>query len=450
MHSAAATNLVQYPCALPVRAMALQSRCTQDASARRLAHPIVAETVQHHVPWLNNIRRGRLRVRLRSAAVGVPQQQAIENTAAAATSAQPSEQNSNFQWLSHWYPVHTLESIDSSRPHAVELLGKQLVLWKSGPDGSWNCMEDVCPHRLAPLSEGRLESDGTLQCSYHGWRFNSSGRCTEIPQAIDDKAKAVACSSSRSSVITYPVKEAYGLIWVWPTAGPAAAAQAAAEPLPVSKGMLAAWCEGRNKGTWYRRELPYSWDILIENLSDPAHLPFSHHNLTPTLKRSKGSLMPFKVIDIPQSNSSEDQAARPAYCFKHQPPLIAFEFPSALSPGGRVCFTPPSTVVYEYDFGPYKQQTDLVAVPAGPGRSVAFTYGLSTVPRIDNAAILKALFTNPKQLPMLLARAVYQWQPAFSAHLNMNKLFDQDNVSRPGSLKHPGNKVVGQQQVACS
>jgi nitrite reductase/ring-hydroxylating ferredoxin subunit len=42
----------------------------------------------------------------------------------------------------------------------------------------------LCSHffRLAPLSEGRIESDGTLQCSYHGWRFNSEGKCTEIPQ----------------------------------------------------------------------------------------------------------------------------------------------------------------------------------------------------------------------------------------------------------------------------
>jgi phenylpropionate dioxygenase-like ring-hydroxylating dioxygenase large terminal subunit len=127
-------------------------------------------------------------------------------------------------------------------------------------------------HRLAPLSEGRLEpSDGTLQCSYHGWRFNGSGKCVEIPQALDDKAKAVACSSSRSCVTSYSVQEAYGLIWVWPSAGPAAAAAAAAAPLPVSKGLVQTWDSkpgGHHK--WYRRELPYSFDMLIENLADPC------------------------------------------------------------------------------------------------------------------------------------------------------------------------------------
>lgn len=88
---------------------------------------------------------------------------------------------------------------------------------------------------------------------------------------MDDKAKAVACSSSRSCVTSFPVKEAYGLIWVWPAAGAEAAAMAAAAPLPISKGLVQHWNskpDGHHK--WYRRELPYSFDMLIENLADPC------------------------------------------------------------------------------------------------------------------------------------------------------------------------------------
>lgn len=48
------------------------------------------------------------------------------------------------------------------------------------------CSLSAClPHRtcrLAPLSEGRIEADGTLMCSYHGWQFNGQGGCTRIPQ----------------------------------------------------------------------------------------------------------------------------------------------------------------------------------------------------------------------------------------------------------------------------
>ncbi len=56
-------------------------------------------------------------------------------------------------------------------------------------------------------AEGRIEpSDGTLMCSYHGWRFQGDGKCTEIPQALDAKAKAAACNNSRSCVKSHPTK----------------------------------------------------------------------------------------------------------------------------------------------------------------------------------------------------------------------------------------------------
>ena len=61
-----------------------------------------------------------------------------------------------FQWTKQWYPVAVVEFLDSSRPHAIQLLAKNLVLWRDG-DKQWRCFDDVCPHRLVPLSEGRVE-----------------------------------------------------------------------------------------------------------------------------------------------------------------------------------------------------------------------------------------------------------------------------------------------------
>ena len=57
------------------------------------------------------------------------------------------------------------------------------------------------------MSEGRIEPrDGTLMCSYHGWRFRGDGACVDIPQSLNAKANAAACSSSRASIKTHPVK----------------------------------------------------------------------------------------------------------------------------------------------------------------------------------------------------------------------------------------------------
>jgi nitrite reductase/ring-hydroxylating ferredoxin subunit len=50
------------------------------------------------------------------------------------------------------------------------------------------------PHpRLAPLSEGRLEG-GNLMCSYHGWQFDSAGKCVDVPQV-----RACACGVHASA-----------------------------------------------------------------------------------------------------------------------------------------------------------------------------------------------------------------------------------------------------------
>lgn len=76
-----------------------------------------------------------------------------------------------FDFTKQWYPLAVLEFLAENAPHPIQLLGKDLVMWKDRISGKWNVFEDACPHRLAPLSEGRVEADGTLLCAYHAWRF---------------------------------------------------------------------------------------------------------------------------------------------------------------------------------------------------------------------------------------------------------------------------------------
>jgi pheophorbide a oxygenase len=94
----------------------------------------------------------------------------------------------------------------------------------------WVVFEDRCPHRLAPLSEGRIiqpaaaaataaaaggggssgSSGGGLMCSYHGWTFNPSGTCTAIPQ-LQPAAAATACGTRRTCATAYPCQVGTGL-----------------------------------------------------------------------------------------------------------------------------------------------------------------------------------------------------------------------------------------------
>ncbi|MUG93425.1 Rieske 2Fe-2S domain-containing protein [Scytonema sp. UIC 10036] len=187
------------------------------------------------------------------------------------------QQEEVFQWTKQWYPVAVVDFLDSSRPHAMQLLGKEIVLWRDGA-GKWRCFEDCCPHRLVPLSEGRVESDGTLLCAYHAWRFDSQGNCVNIPQSQNEQTEAKNCSNTRSCATAYPTQECQGLLWVWSESG----SQAQQESQLRSPRIIPELENGSDKAVqlfWNVRDLPYGWDFFMENVADPAHVPVSHHGL---------------------------------------------------------------------------------------------------------------------------------------------------------------------------
>ena len=78
-----------------------------------------------------------------------------------------------------WWPVCATRELGRRRPLARTLCDVPLVLFRDAaalPAIALN----RCPHRNAPLSAGRV-TDGEIQCSYHGWRFDGAGRCTHVP-----------------------------------------------------------------------------------------------------------------------------------------------------------------------------------------------------------------------------------------------------------------------------
>ena len=128
------------------------------------------------------------------------------------------------RWQQAWYPVADLRDLDPAKPRAFTLLGQDLVLWFERSSGSWRAFADVCPHRLVPLSQGRLSADGQLECPYHGWRFNGEGRCTAIPQAEEKQT-----IGQRSHCRAYATATGQGLLFVF-----SGEAEGAAQvPLPL-------------------------------------------------------------------------------------------------------------------------------------------------------------------------------------------------------------------------
>ena len=71
-----------------------------------------------------------------------------------------------------WTPVLLRRKL-TSKPVRLVIANEPLVLFRDGRGGV-GALLDRCPHRGVALSLGRI-TDGTLECPFHGWRFDISG-----------------------------------------------------------------------------------------------------------------------------------------------------------------------------------------------------------------------------------------------------------------------------------
>jgi phthalate 4,5-dioxygenase len=107
----------------------------------------------------------------------------------------------------YWTPAClSLEIADPGSTVRVGLLGEDLVAFRDS-SGAVGLIEEHCPHRGASLFYGRNEECG-LRCVYHGWKFDNTGQCVDMPnerRSFADRIKAVA----------YPTHESGGIVWAY-------------------------------------------------------------------------------------------------------------------------------------------------------------------------------------------------------------------------------------------
>ncbi|BDA47256.1 Protein TIC 55, chloroplastic [Coccomyxa sp. Obi] len=319
-------------------------------------------------------------------------------------------------------PSPFVDDLDPGRPHAMELLGKRLVIWYDSQQQKWTAFEDRCPHRLAPLSEGRIEpSDGTLMCSYHGWRFRGDGACTKIPQALDSKAEQAACSSGRSCAAVYPTQVRQGFLHVWGNAGADAAEEAARRP-PILIPQLDPDAAGAimrdgtptlDTGKRYMRDLPYSYDFLVENLIDPAHVNYAHNGVIGSRNTPTAGYYEISPTPLPDPTFE--------FPLEHPSDGISMEIVSKFMgrrTAYKIQFIAPAIV--RYYFPKYFGETNdaqmwMTAVPTAPGRCRCLWW------------FFQPSTGSSKRLQKVAARPVWQ------DHMTRNLVFDGDNVFLHGA-----------------
>src|SRR3954469_8297008 len=97
-----------------------------------------------------------------------------------------------------WYPVARSEDVGTT-PVPVGADGRAYVVVRLRSGAEVTALPARCPHRLVPLATATVV-DGRLQCGYHGWQFNSEGRCVGIPSLGCRRDTAAACRPHRSVV----------------------------------------------------------------------------------------------------------------------------------------------------------------------------------------------------------------------------------------------------------
>ncbi len=178
-----------------------------------------------------------------------------------------------------WHPALLGAEVErDGSPVRLRILGEDLVAFRD-TSGRIGIISAYCPHRGAPLYFGRNEDCG-LRCVYHGWKFDVSGRCQDVPNIVPpdnfDKVK------QRLSIIGYPVEEAGGIAWVY--MGPLDHKP----PLP-NMAWLSLPPEQVHVSRWLQRS---NWAQGFEGEIDSAHLSFIHG-----LKNYKGTMQEVVMQD---------------------------------------------------------------------------------------------------------------------------------------------------------
>jgi nitrite reductase/ring-hydroxylating ferredoxin subunit len=164
----------------------------------------------------------------------------------------------------YWIPAIRSDEVEpDGRPIRIRLLCEDLIGFRAS-DGKVGLVQNNCPHRGASLYFGRNEEEG-LRCVYHGWKFDVTGRCVDMPNEpaesnFKDKVHAIA----------YPTTERGGIIWAY--MGP----RETPPPLPDLEATLVN--DDPKKLSLLHRAC--NWVQGVEGELDTVHAAFLHGGAT--------------------------------------------------------------------------------------------------------------------------------------------------------------------------
>lgn len=196
----------------------------------------------------------------------------------------------------YWIPALLSSELPrpDSDPVRVLLLGEQLVAFRDS-EGQVGLVQHLCPHRQASLFYGRNE-EGGLRCVYHGWKFDVTGRCVDMPNEpprADFKHKVRATA--------YPTQERGGIVWAY--LGP----REEPPPLPDIPANM-----DRNS-TMFCFQIEANWLQILEGDIDTTHASFLHYGALKAEEQPPGTFSEYQLRNRHAEFEVIDTAGGAAY-----------------------------------------------------------------------------------------------------------------------------------------
>ena len=161
-----------------------------------------------------------------------------------------------------WYYAVPSARLRRGRMLARVMLGEPVLLGRDAA-GAVFALRDLCPHRGMPLSAGRFDGS-EVECCYHGWRFDTGGRCTLIPSLVPGQAFSPDRIRTRALPGARDAGQHLGILRR--RAGRALPRSRCSTPLRI----------GRPPDLVENVAFAAPIDHAVVGLMDPAHGPFVH------------------------------------------------------------------------------------------------------------------------------------------------------------------------------
>jgi phthalate 4,5-dioxygenase oxygenase subunit len=112
----------------------------------------------------------------------------------------------------YWVPALMADELPEpgSPPVRVKLLGERMIAFRDST-GDYGLIDEFCAHRGASLwfgnNEVGAEAPG-LRCAYHGWKYDVTGQCVEVPSEPDN---STFCQKVK--LTSYPLVKIGDILW---------------------------------------------------------------------------------------------------------------------------------------------------------------------------------------------------------------------------------------------